>query len=61
MARVKDVVTEQNDLISFGNSVLGVSGILVQRLIQKNANISFQYLGIEAAFYKIFEINLNAI
>lgn len=51
---VKNVTSEENDLISFGNSVLEVSEKLVQRLIQMNAPVSFQHLGMETACYKFF-------
>ncbi|XP_058236264.1 uncharacterized protein LOC131346706 [Hemibagrus wyckioides] len=47
MTRVKNVTSEENDLISFGNSVLEVSEKVMQKLIQMNATVSFQNLEVQ--------------
>lgn len=50
MSHVKDAVSKQGDLISFGNSALGVTEKLVSTLIEKtDFNINLQDLGMEPA------------
>lgn len=49
MSHVKNVASEENDLISFANKVLEVTEKLVFTLMEKTDNISLQNLGMEPA------------
>lgn len=49
MSHVKNVASEENDLISFANKVLEVTEKLVFTLMEKTDNISLQNLGMGPA------------